>query len=217
VAFALDTLFVGVTSNVNNAAGVVTIQDAPPAGAAATITNVSTTIDRAPITSSPVVPTIVQGVNGVATSVAASDTLAGAAGNDVFVFGGQSGGWNGTTLANMDTITDLNLGGASGATSVDTIQLSSAVLGYVAFNASSLVNAGGAVTITGPTSNAALQGLFNAGGALAGATNNVGLFTYGADTYLIAANSTLGLDANDIVIKVTGATGTLDLSDIVIV
>jgi hypothetical protein len=217
VASALDALFVVGTSNVTNAGGVVTIQDTSLAGAAATITAVSTTIDRAPITSSPVVPTIVQGVNGVATSVAASDTLAGAAGNDVFVFGGQSGGWNGTTLANMDTITDLNLGGASGATSVDTIQLSSAVLGYGAFNASSLVNAGGAVTITGPTFNAALQGLFNAGGALAGATNNVGLFTYGADTYLIAANSTLGLDANDIVIKVTGATGTLDLSDIAIV
>ncbi len=146
-----------------------------------------------------------------------SDTLTGGGGNDLFVFVGQTGGWNGTTLTNMDTITDLNLGGASGATSVDTIQLSSAVLGYGAFGASSLVNAGGAVAITGPTFNAALQGLFSAGGALAGATNNVGLFTYGTDTYLIAANNVAGLDANDIVIKVAGVTGTLDLSDIVIV
>ena len=52
--------------------------------------------------------------------MAASDTLTGAAGNDVFVFGGQSGGWNGTALTNMDTITDLNLGGNVAGTNVDT-------------------------------------------------------------------------------------------------
>ena len=154
---------------------------------------------------------------GVLGGTASSDTLTGGAGNDTFVFVGQSGGWNGTALTNMDTITDLNLGGAVANVGVDTIQLSSAVLGYAAFGASSLVNAGTSVALTGPTFEAALQGLFNAGGALAGATNNVGLFTYGADTYLVAADSAAGLDANDIVIKVTGVTGTLDLSDITIV
>ncbi|AVO48654.1 hypothetical protein C6568_04775 [Melaminivora suipulveris] len=162
-------------------------------------------------------PTVTQTTDPVLGGTPNSDTLTGDGGNDLFVFVGQTGGWNGAALTNMDTITDLNLGGASGATSVDTIQLSSAVLGYGAFGASSLVNAGGAVAITGPSFSAALQGLFNAGGALAGATNNVGLFTYGADTYLIAANGAAGLDANDIVIKVTGVTGTLDLSDLVIV
>lgn len=156
-------------------------------------------------------------VNGVLGGTASSDTLTGGAGNDTFVFVGQSGGWNGTALTNMDTITDLNLGGAVANVGVDTIQLSSAVLGYAAFTSSSLVNAGTAVALTGPTFEAALQGLFNAGGALAGATNNVGLFTYGSDSYLIAASTTPGLDANDIVIKVTGVVGTLDLSDIAIV
>lgn len=162
-------------------------------------------------------PTVTQTTAPVLGGTPNSDTLTGGDGKDMFVFIGQSGGWSGTSLTNMDTITDLNLGGASLATAVDTIQLSSTVLGYGAFNASSLVNAGNAVTITGPTFAAALQGLFNAGGALAGATNNVGLFTYGADSYLIAANNAAGLDANDIVIKVTGVTGTLDLSDLAIV
>jgi len=215
VAAGLDAAFLGGTSNVTNAAGVLTIQDnSGPAGSTATITAVASTIDKAPITSAPAAPTIVQGVTGLATSVASSDILTGGDGADVFVFGGQSSVAGG----NMDTITDLNLGGAVMNVGMDTIQLSAGVLGYAAFNpATSLVNAGGAVAMSGPTLAAALQGLYNAGGTFDGAVNNVGLFTYGADTYLIAADSVAGLGPNDIVIKVTGVTGTLDLSDLTIV
>ena len=158
-------------------------------------------------------PTLVEFQAPVLGGTAASDSLEGGAGKDTYVFVGQSSVAGGT----MDTIVELDLGGASSAVGVDTIQLSSAVLGYGAFGATALINAGGTVAMNGPTLTAALQGLYNAGGTLDGATNNVGLFTYGADTYLIAADNVAGLGANDIVIKVTGVTGTLDLSDLTIV
>lgn len=202
--------------------GSTTVFGVYTAGATLALTTANATVDTLSFSqqnanaAGTVVDTPVNGQLAGSVVNAASDTLTGGAGNDTFVLVGQSGGWNGTALTNMDTITDLNLGGAVANVGVDTIQLSAAVLGYAAFNASSLVNAGTAVALTGPTFEAALQGLFNAGGALAGSTNNVGLFTYGSDSYLIAANAATGLDANDIVIKVTGVAGALDLSDITI-
>lgn len=159
-------------------------------------------------------PTVSTVTNPVLGGTASSDILEGGAGKDKYVFIGQSS----VGAGNMDTIVGLDLGGASSALAVDTIQLSSTVLGYGAFDpATSLINAGGAVAMSGPTLAGALQGLFNAGGTLFNSLNNVGLFTYGADTYLIAANNNGGLDNGDIVIKVTGVTGTLDLSDLTIV
>lgn len=141
---------------------------------------------------------------------AAADILTGGDGNDMFWMLSGSSVLGGT----MDTINNLNLGGGSSATGVDRIVLSASV--FTAFGATDLLNAGTALNITGPTLAAGLQGLFNAGGALNGSANDVGLFTYGADTYLIASNSVAGYDAGDVVIKVTGVTGSLDLSDIVV-
>lgn len=122
-----------------------------------------------------------------------------------------------------DTITDLNLGGVDVATQVDKINISG-----VTAAALTVVAAG---TITGADLTAAVNALFNAGGALNGTTNSVGLYTYGTDTYLIgnigavsaggnfgtagtAISSAATLEqASDFIIKVTGVTGTLDASD----
>lgn len=142
---------------------------------------------------------------------ASSDTLTGDAGKDAFWF------ISGSSLSanTMDTITDLDLGGATGILGMDTIVLSKN--NFSAFTPTDLINAGTALNMTGPTLAVAVQALFNLGGALSGSVNDVGLFTYGTDTYLIATNNAPGYDNSDVVIKVTGVTGTLDLSDIAVV
>ena len=122
-----------------------------------------------------------------------------------------------------DTITDLDLGGVDTASGVDKINISG-----VTATALTVVAAG---TITGADLSAAVNALFNAGGALNGTTNTVGLFTFGTDTYLIgnvgsvSAGGNFGTagtaistaatleNASDFIIKVTGVTGTLDASD----
>ena len=146
---------------------------------------------------------------------AAADILTGGDGKDTFWLLSGSNGWDGSSFTTMDTITDLNLGGATAILGVDTINLSSAVFG--AFGATDLINAGTSLAMTGPNLGGAVQALFNAGGALNGSLNDVGLFTYGTDTYLIATDNAAGLDANDVIVKVTGVTGTLDLSDIAVI
>lgn len=123
-------------------------------------------------------------------------------------------------VLSVDTITDLNLGGADTASGVDKINLSG-----ITATALTTVAAG---TITGATLDVAVTALFNTGGALNGTTNAVGLYTYGADTYLIgnvgASGSAFGSgtaitsaatleNASDFIIKVTGVSGTLDASD----
>ena len=150
--------------------------------------------------------------NEYIAGAATSDTLTGGDGNDTFWFISGSNGSVGTTFTTMDTITDLNLGGATGVLAVDKVNLSNTV--FNAFGATDLINAGTALSMTGATLAAGVQALFNAGGALSGSLNDVGLFTYGSDTYLIATDTVAGLNGNDVIIKVTGVTGTLDLSDI---
>lgn len=137
-----------------------------------------------------------------------ADTLTGGDGNDTFVVL-ASGGKVGTSFTTMDTITDLNLGGSAVASQIDAVDLSFAV--------TSLVNAGVPVALTtAPTLVEAVDVLFAAGGVLNNQANKAGLFTYAGDTYLVAANSagaTFGAD--DVIVKVTGVQGTLDLSDLV--
>lgn len=145
---------------------------------------------------------------------AAADILTGGEGNDTFWLLSGSNGFDGTNFTTMDTITDLNLGGATAVLGVDRIVLNSAV--FNPFGPTDLINAGTPLAMTGPNLAAAVQALFNAGGALNGSLNDVGLFTYGSDTYLIATDNVLGLNGNDLIVKVTGVTGTLDLSDIVL-
>jgi hypothetical protein len=63
----------------------------------------------------------------------------------------------------------------------------------------------------------AVQALYVTGGTMdTAAAGTAGLFTYGGNTYLIAeaaGDSTFGTD--DIIINVTGVTGTLNLTDLV--
>jgi len=165
----------------------------------------------------------------------ATVTLTGATGQALNVTTSVSAG-NGTVAVTFttntaassgvlttDTITDLNLGGADTASSVDKINISGVTAAAFTVVASS--------AITGADLSAAVIALFAVGGALNGTTNNVGLFTFGTDTYLIgnvgavsAGNSfgTAGTaissaatleQASDFIIKVTGITGTLDASD----
>lgn len=154
---------------------------------------------------------------GVATVLAAADTLTGGEGNDVFVINYSNVDTAGNDLVNqvtfsaMDTITDLNLGGNVAGTNVDTIDLPFAV--------GTLVNAGAPVAMASTAADLydAVQALYATGGTMDNAgVGTAGLFTYGGDTYLIAeaaGNSVFGAD--DIIIKVTGLTGTLNLTDLV--
>lgn len=222
VAAGLDAAWgAGATANVNNALGVLTIQDASAAGVAATITTVSTTIDRAPLVSANVAVARTEGadaVQGAPVVTAAADRLTGGEGNDVFVVNYSNIDAAGTDLVNrvtfsaMDTITDLNLGGNVAGTNVDTIDLPFAV--------GTLVNAGTPVAMAATAADLfdAVQALYAAGGTMASAAaGTAGLFTYGGNTYLIADQNGFvdGFAQNDIIINVTGVTGTLNLTDLV--
>ena len=85
-------------------------------------------------------------------------------------------------------------------------------------------NGGAATALTGLDLGDALNtSIANTGilGSAAAGTAKAGLFTWAGDTYLIATNNatlanTFGAVAGeDIIIKVTGVTGTLDVSDFV--
>jgi hypothetical protein len=83
----------------------------------------------------------------------------------------------------------------------------------------SVVNNGEATNLTGASLQDAVNALFQTGGAFdaagAAATEAAGLFNYGGDTYLIAAGGTAGgsFGTDDYIVKVTGVSGTLDISD----
>ena len=145
-----------------------------------------------------------------------------------------------TNRGEIVTITDLNLGGANAGTRVDTIDFSGGTvapkieLSEIAAGGFSIVNGGAATALTGLNLGAALDAaIANAGilgsgtattnGAAGNAANfaKAGLFTWAGDTYLVAtSNGTIGNTfgasvGEDIIIKVTGVTGTLDVSDFV--
>ena len=168
-----------------------------------------------------------------------ADTLTGGLGNDTFSFAAATDGV--LTAANITaldaaaavaatnrgeivTITDLNLGGANAGTRVDTIDFTGGPLGAVAAGGFAIVNGGAATALTGLDLGAALDtAIANVGilGSTVAGTAKAGLFTWAGDTYLIATSNdtladTFGAKAGeDIIIKVTGVVGTLDVSDFV--
>lgn len=141
--------------------------------------------------------------NIAATLTASADVLTGGAGNDSFVIAHSE-------VANVSSITDLNLGTNVVAGAVDSLWFNGAT--------------GTAATIV--TLTAAQQTAVTGAGSLAAAVdlvlttasgvNNVAQFTYGTDTYIVAngdANATYDVAADNL-IKITGVTGVLDASDI---
>ena len=133
-----------------------------------------------------------------------------------------------TNRGEIVTITDLNLGGANAGTRVDQISFyeSAATAATLrdAVNAGAgsiiVVNGGSATAMTGADLGAAVNTLVNGGILEAGAAKAAfGLFTWGGDTYLIGAEGTNAGDnfgtvpGADIIIKVTGVVGALDVSD----
>ena len=187
------------------------------AGAANTITGISTTIDKAPLVSSTVTSTVTEGAAGAFVVTAAADRLTGGDGNDVFVINysnvdaALTDYTNQVTFSAMDTITDLNLGGNAAGTNVDTIDLPFAV--------GTLVNAGTPVAMASTAADLfdAVMALYNTGGVMdTAAAGTAGLFTFGGNTYLVAENTGNSFfDQSDIIINVTGVTGTLSLTDLV--
>jgi hypothetical protein len=157
----------------------------------------------------------------------ASDTLEGGEGKDAYVMAESQ-------FATMDTIVGLNLGGASDSDSGDKLVLggylragdfgsvgeeSNALQVENLLNVNTVVNSGQASAIEGVDLQTAVNTLFQAGGAFdqagAAGTNAAGLFSWGGDTYLVAAGNAAGstFGQDDYIVKVTGAAGTLDLSD----
>ncbi|MDP3196630.1 hypothetical protein [Tabrizicola sp.] len=147
---------------------------------------------------------------GVFTAVGAQNaavTFTGGLGNDVFGLGLVA-------VANIATVTDLNLGSGAPAGQIDRLYFDLATAG--AATIVSLAATQAAITAAGTLTLAADAAV----NALNGAANNVGTFTYAGDTYLIvngvAAGATYAA-GEDVLVKITGVTGTLDASDIVII
>lgn len=177
------------------------------------------------------------------TGAELGDILSGGAGNDTFTFavtdstsdtagvtdvnGGVSGAFTAAQKALFTQITDLNLGGATAATQVDLLDLT-AVNGAFTGATTVVVNAGAATALAGvnfgTAVNAVLADLAGLGALAAslpvGTTAVAGLFTWGGETFLIATHdigdATAGYTAGeDIIINITGVTGTLDAADFV--
>jgi hypothetical protein len=72
--------------------------------------------------------------------------------------------------------------------------------------------------MSGASLTAAINSLFNSDGSLNGATNTASLHIYNGETYLIITDDVANTDilgASDIVVRVTGFTGTLDTWDFI--
>jgi len=128
-----------------------------------------------------------------------------------------------TNRGEIVTITDLNLGGANAGTRVDTIGFVAGALIGVGAGNFAIVNGGAATALTGLNLGDALNTAMANTGILgsAAAVAKAGLFTWAGDTYLVATSNTTAANnfgavaGEDIIIKVTGVTGTLDVSDFI--
>lgn len=143
---------------------------------------------------------------GTSEDNVAADVLTGGAGNDTFFVG------EGGALTVIDTITDLNLGDNTAGGTVDLLSFG----GIGAATAEAVVSLSTAQQAA-VTAAADFATGVNLVFGTAGVLGNVSQFTYGTDTYIAVngdGNGTYNAGA-DIVIKVTGVTGTLDVNDFV--
>lgn len=139
-----------------------------------------------------------------------ADTLTPGTGNDVLGIGA------GSSAALLDTVVGLNLGTAVVGGQVDRLVIDAPV---------AAANAAAVVVLTGPqqaavTAAANLAAAANLVAATVTGVNNVATFTFGAATYLFAngaSASTSYSAAEDALVLITGFTGTLDVSDIVLI
>jgi len=179
--------------------------------------------------------TLSTGGRAAFSDAVASDALIGGGGADTFVFVNSDTSIEGADLttaaastadglSEITTIADLNLGGSSAGTGVDKIDLSGiAVLGADPDNIT-IVNGGAVTPMSGTNLGNAVNTLVNAGTLLDGnATTTIGgLFSFGNEVFFIATSGTITTDDfgaalnSDIIIRVTGVTGTLDASDIIV-
>ena len=136
----------------------------------------------------------------------AADTMAGGDGNDTFFI---SAGDALNTVANADVITGLNLDG-------DIINLFNGTAGNA-----TVVTIGSAVqtAVNAAASLGAAVDIVLAAAAGIDAAREVGTFTYGGDTYLLANGdgNTSYHQAADNLIKITGASGSLSSGDVVFI
>ncbi len=150
---------------------------------------------------------------GALTAITAnttSNTLTGGAGRDVF-------GLSVTTVANANSITDLDLGTGAAAGGVDAIYFDGATAAAAGTVTIATLSAATQTNVTAAASLAAAVDLVVANNT---AVNVVTQFTYGADTYIFingVAGGATYTAAEDLLVKVTGVTGTLDASDIVVI
>jgi hypothetical protein len=145
----------------------------------------------------------------VAAAVANADTLTGGAGHNTFAFAQNS-----SIVTAFDTITDLKLGTADADGRGDTLvfQNTGATKTVVVLGGTDVTAVSGAGSLA-----AAVTAALAAPGASAdGATLQ---FVYAGQTYLLHngdGNTSFNTNA-DFLVKITGVTGTLDLSDITLV
>lgn len=140
------------------------------------------------------------------TGGAGADTLSGGAGADTFTFAQGASGTPSAT--NFDTITDF--GKAS-----DIIDFT-AVLSIQANGTSSAgtaaINAEGIATFNSADVTLAQQIVAVQAGIVAGGNTNgeLAIFQNGSDSYIFVSDGVNGVDANDVLIKLTGVTGLSD-------
>jgi S-layer protein len=188
-----------VASNANGASATVTLTYAESLG------NVATAGGVAGLGGNSVVATSVAILTEGAVNSRA-DVLTGGTGADTFLW--AAGASN--TIANLDTVTDLDLG--TSTTAVDTL-----VFGNSGASRSVVVLS--TAVQTGVSAAATLAGATEVALAAITADGATGLFTYAGNTYVLHngdGNGTYNPTA-DYLIKVTGVTGTLDLGDILLV
>lgn len=177
------------------------------------------------------------GTGGRGTAATQGDVITTGTGNDTVVFaatdstaaipsGTVSGTFTGTERSLFTSVTDFNFGGATAGTTIDLVNLSAVSAGFTNAAAANVavVNSGAVTALTGVDFATGVANVLAAGtgvlqvGANTGAnTAAAGLFSFGGETFLIATDgAAAGYAAgDDIVIKVTGFTGTLDNSDFV--